>query len=98
MGGRDAGKGVESRIDRGDEGIVMVEIAGFAGAEIAVAIVIGDGRGPALGVDPVDQLCAFLGREEVAANEEGQILARHALHAGVSGDPGGIGVEPGGCG
>ena len=61
-----------------------VEVAGLAGAEGLVAVGVGDRRGPAIGVDPRDQLAAELGIEKVLADEQGELGARHALDAGLA--------------
>ena len=50
----DPREGIEARVDGGDERVAMIKVAGFTGAEIAIAIGVRDGRGAALGVDPFD--------------------------------------------
>ena len=98
IGGRDPGKGVEPGVDGRDERVAMVKVTCFAGAEIAVAIGVGDGGGATLGVDSLDQRGAILRGEKIAQDEQGQFLVRHALHAGMCADPCGIAVGGGGDG
>ena len=94
--GGDAGEAVEPGVDGGDERVAMVEVAGLAGAEIAIAIGVGDGRGATVRIDPRDHLCAFVKTQEITLDEEGEILAGHPLDAWMAGDPGRVGVRGGG--
>src|SRR3546814_4264613 len=54
MGGVDADKGGELRVDPRDERVGSIQVACLAGAEISVAIRVRDGGGAAVGVDPFD--------------------------------------------
>src|SRR3569623_387958 len=80
------GKGTDLRVQLGDQRVMAIEVAGLAGAIISVAVRIGDGRGAPRRVDLRDQRGAGLGIDELAAQEQRQLGARHALHAGRCGE------------
>ena len=60
-----------------------IEIAGLTGAEIIVAIGIGDGRGAAVDVDQTHQLLAQLARQEAGQGEHLDPRIRQAPDTGI---------------
>ncbi len=96
MGSVDPREGRQFAVDRVHDRVGSIEVAGLAGAESAVAIGVGNGRGAATGLDPVDQRGAFIRIQKRATDEQGQVTAGHTLHAGLDRDPGGVGIGRGG--
>src|SRR3546814_6933219 len=61
IGGVDAQKMGQLAVDGHDEGVGVIQVAGVAGAEIAIAIGVRDGGGAAVRLYSRDQACAFFG-------------------------------------
>ncbi len=76
----------ELGVNRRDERIIAIEIAGFAGPIGLVAQIVGDGGGPALGVDPLDEPRAVEAAQEIAQDIEFELRSRKALDAGLAGE------------
>src|SRR3546814_9840038 len=74
-------------VDGHDEGVGVIQVAGVAGAEIAIAIGVRDGGGAAVRLYSRDQACAFFGIEEIASDEQRDVFCRHTLDARVGGYP-----------
>lgn len=53
----------------GHHGVTRIEVARLAGAEVGDSHIVGDGRWPALGVDPLDQARARCEVEKAAKDE-----------------------------
>ena len=76
----DIGKAADFLVDFGYESICMIEVTGFAGPEIMVAIGIGDRRGAPLIVDQFNQLFAFRRRQEIPQYAQFDLPSRKPLH------------------
>src|SRR3546814_8702446 len=62
-------------VDGHDEGVGVIQVAGVAGAEIAIAIGVRDGGGAAVRLYSRDQACAFFGIEEIASDEQRDVFS-----------------------
>src|SRR3546814_6703659 len=76
IGGVDAQKMGQLAVDGHDEGVGVIQVAGVAGAEIAIAIGVRDGGGAAVRLYSRDQACVFFGIEEIASDEPSDVLDR----------------------
>jgi hypothetical protein len=83
MGDVYAGQGGQPVRQFGHGGLASVEIAGGAGAEGIVAVVVRDRGGAVLRLDHRQQRFAFGIRKKIAKNEEVEPRGGEALHAGM---------------
>src|SRR3546814_2666226 len=80
IGGVDAQKMGQLAVDGHDEGVGVIQVAGVAGAEIAIAIGVRDGGGAAVRLYSRDQACAFFGIEEIASDEDRKSTRLNSSH------------------
>ena len=84
---RNAGEIVELVVDRDDQRIAVVEIAGGAGAEGLVTIGVGDRRWPHVAVDLCDQSGAGFGVEKAGQHILFELGRWRTADAGNRGEP-----------
>ncbi len=95
IGRVDPGKRGQHRLDPLHGGKVSGKVAGLAGAEIGIAIVVGDGRRAAPGLDQRDQIGRQIGGYESPVLEHGGLGGRHPLHGAHCAEPLGDGIGGG---